>query len=406
MNKITLTLFLAILIFLESCVNAKDEVTIITVSTNTQSMEGSCPHLAKDPKGNIVLSWIKKLDSTQSVYCYALSMDNGHSFEKTITIPGSENIHPNGENMPKVIFKASGEIIAAWPAANPNAKNKYSDIIFYTQSFDEGQTWTERKKLVIDTAGYDQRYFDMAILSNGEAAMVWLDNRKNTTHEGSGLFFASTKGENGFQNEHIVAEPACECCRTALLVDSKNNIHLVYRAILNDSIRDMVHAWSTDNGKTFSSPKEISHDEWVVYGCPHTGPAITENKNGLHFSWFTGGDGAGVYYSQSVDNGQTFSPRRTITGSGSRHSQIAAIGENTATVWNENFIRGKQVNTRIGMEIANEKGEPVYHSFITPETGTATFPVIKPIDKNSVFVAYTVTEYGKDFIKSAIISSP
>lgn len=403
MNKISFTLFFAIAIILSSCFNLEKKEMTITVTTNSQSVEGSCPHLTKAPNGNIVLSWIKKLDSTQSIFCYAISTDDGYSFEKTITVPGSENIHANGENMPKVIFKPSGEIIAAWPAGNPNAKNKYSDIVFYTQSFDAGKTWTERKKLVADTAGYDQRYFDMALLSNGEAAIVWLDNRKTTNHNGSGLFFASTNRKEGFQKEHIIAEPACECCRTALLVDSKNNIHLVYRAILNDSIRDMVHSWSADNGKTFSSPKEISHDEWVVNGCPHTGPAITENKNGLHFSWFTGGDGAGVYYSHSGDNGETFSPRRSITGSTSRHSQIAALGENTATVWNENFISGKQVNTRIGIEIANGKGEPEYHSFITPEAGAATFPVIKQIDKNSAFVAYTNSKNGIDSVGLAVV---
>jgi hypothetical protein len=376
----------------------------MTIATSGVSMQGSCPHLTKDPSGNIVLSWIQTIDSAQQIFCYTISKDNGQSFEKPIIIPGSENIHPNGENMPKVIFKPSGEIIAAWPSGNPNSKNKYSDIIYYTQSFDGGKTWTENKKLVSDSLGYDQRYFDMALLSNGEAAIVWLDNRKNTTLSGSGLFFAATEGKNGFQKEHIIAEPACECCRTALLVDSKNTIHLVYRAILNDSIRDMVHSYSTDNGKTFSSPKEISHDEWVVNGCPHTGPAMTENKKGLHFSWFTGGNGAGVYYSRSVDNGQTFSPRRTITGSAARHSQIAALGEKTVTVWNENFINGKQISSLIGIELADEKGIQESKSFITPEKGTATFPVIKSIDKNRAFVAYTNSVNGKDSIGFMVIN--
>lgn len=404
MSKRFLTIFILTAILFSSCFNAQKKDRTMTVATNAVSIPGSCPHLTKDPSGNIVLSWIQNIDSTRQVFCYAISKDNGQSFEKPIIIPGSENIHPNGENMPKVIFKPSGEIIAAWPSGNPNAKNKYSDIIYYTQSFDAGKTWTENKKLVSDSAGYDQRYFDMALLSNGEAAIVWLDNRKNTTLNGSGLFLAATNGINGFQNEHIIAEPACECCRTALLVDKKNTIHLVYRAILNDSIRDMVHAYSNDNGKTFSIPKEISHDEWVVNGCPHTGPAITENKEGLHFSWFTGGDGAGVYYSRSVDNGQTFSPRRAITGSAARHSQIAALGENTATVWNENFINGKQINSRIGIELANERGIQELQSFITPEKGTATFPVIKSIDKNRAFVAYTNSRNGKDSVGFAVIT--
>ena len=404
MNKSFLILFIALATIFQSCFRAeKKDITVLS-TTNIDSSEGSCPHLTTDQEGNLVLSWIKKIDSAQLVFNYAISKDKGRSFETAIAVPGSENIHPNGENMPKIIFKPSGEIIAAWSAGNPNSKNKYSDIVYYTQSFDEGQTWTERKKLVTDTSGYDQRYFDLALLPNGEAAMVWLDNRKNTTHNGSGLYFAATTGNQGFQNEHIIGEPACECCRTALLVDQHNNIHIVYRAIINDSIRDMVHSVSLDNGKTFSAPKEISHDEWVVNGCPHTGPAIAENKKGLHFSWFTGGDQPGVYYSHSGDNGQTFSPRKTVSGGRSRHSQIAATGNDLVTVWNENFLQGKNVNTRIGLEVSNEKGETKYHSFITPENGVALFPAIKSLDKKSVFVAYTSTRNGKDYIESAVVT--
>ena len=72
--------------------------------------------------------------------------DEGKTFGKPVEIPGSTNVHPHGENMPKVIFKPSGEIIAAWGAANPNPKNPYSGLVYYSQSFDKGKTWTKAEK--------------------------------------------------------------------------------------------------------------------------------------------------------------------------------------------------------------------------------------------------------------------
>ena len=44
--------------------------------------------------------------------------------------------------------------------------------------------------------------------------------------------------------------------------------------------------------------QRISQDNWVISGCPHTGPAMAENKEGIHFTWFTGGSGSGIYYQQ------------------------------------------------------------------------------------------------------------
>lgn len=401
MKKNKLVIILLFSFFIQSCLstgNKKLTVTTVNNETKIDSAEGSCNYLTKDNNGNIVLSWIKKIDSTHQIYCYAVSINSGKSFGKEIEIRGSENVHPNGENMPKIVFKPSGEIIAAWPVSNPNPKNQYSDLVYYSQSFDNGNTWSETKKLVNDTTSYDQRYFDMALLSNGEVAMIWLDNRKKIEHMGSALYFATTNGNQGFSNERIIAEPSCECCRTALLVDSKNNIHVVYRAIIQDSIRDMMHSVSTDNGNTFSTPVEISHDEWVINGCPHTGPAMCESADGLNFSWFTGGGNPGVYYTRSNDNGQTFSPRKPISGSRSRHSQMTSIGKNIAIVWNESFVEGKQVFIRIGIDVSNEKGDSIFHQMITSENGSTSFPVIKSLNDRSALIAYTSTVNNKDYV--------
>ena len=291
-------------------------------------LPGTSPYFTHDTKGNPVLSWARSVNDSSEVFCYSVSIDQGKSFGKPIVVPGSNNIHAHAENLPKIIFKPSGEIIALWGASNPNPKNKYSGLVFYAQSFDEGRTWTEPKTLVKDSASIDQRYYDVALMPNGEAAIIWLDNRKTSKKEGSALYFASTKGRDGFQDEQLVTEACCQCCRTDLFIDSKSGIHILYRGIIQDSIRDMLHIVSVDNGKTFSSPKRISDDNWVLKGCPHTGPAMTENENGLHFAWFTGGNNKGCYYANSVDNGKSFSPRNNISSFGS-HPQITSLpGEN------------------------------------------------------------------------------
>ncbi|MGN6194511.1 MAG: hypothetical protein ACTHOB_06200 [Ginsengibacter sp.] len=406
MKKIIFFIILLSSIIFESCFNTTQKLNI-TASNAVQidSSEASCPYITKNNKGNIVVSWIRKIDSSTSVYCFAVSKDEGKTFGKTIEIPGSENIHPHGENMPKIIFKPDGEIIAAWASANANPKNPYSDVVYYSQSFDNGSSWTKPEKLVTDTAGYDQRYFDMALNANGEVAICWLDNRKKTTEEGSALYFAETTGNSGFQNEKLVTEPCCPCCRTDLYVDSKKNIHIVYRAIINDSIRDMMHTVSENNGITFSTPERISKDNWVINGCPHTGPAMTENKNGIQFTWFTGAGNGGIFYCNSKDDGKTFSPREKVSGNASKHCQITCLNDkDIAITWNETFFKGDIASSRIGIELRNAKGNDPVKQYITSEKGNATFPVIKSINQNAALVAYTETVNDKDYVKYKVVN--
>lgn len=361
----------------------------IAVSSDT-TVSTSCPFLTTDNKGNIVLSWVQEINDSSNVMCFAVSPDKGKTFGAAIEIPSSKNVHPHGENMPKLIFKSGGEIIAIWGEHNPNPENKYSGLVFYSQSFDEGKTWSIAKKLTTDTASNDQRYFDVDLLSNGEAGITWLDNRSKTNKEGSTLYFASTNGKNGFENEIPIGETCCQCCRTDLFVDSKNNIHVAYRDIIDDSIRDMVHVVSSDQGKTFSIPERISADNWAINGCPHSGPAMAENKNGLQFAWYTLGNGKGVFYCHSTDNGKTFSPPDSVSGqSSAKHPQIATLENGDVVIaWDESAGGEKHI-TRIGFERRSADGKKISRQYITTHDSASEFPVIKVIDSKTVFVAYS-----------------
>jgi hypothetical protein len=362
------------------------------------SLPGDDPYLTKNNKGEPVLSWVRRIDNKSSIFCYAVSKDEGKTFANTIVIPASDNIYAHAENMPKLIFKPSGEIIAVWGAKNPNPDNKYSGLIYYSQSFDDGKSWTNATKLVADTKGTDQRFSDVTLLQNGEVGIMWLDNRKNTDKEGSAVYFASTSGADGFKNERLISEPSCQCCRTSLFSDSKGNIHALYRGIINDSIRDMIHVVSTDGGETFSSPQNIYKDNWILRGCPHTGPAMTENKNGIHFAWFTGARSSGCFYTKTADNGNTFTGRDIVTKQGS-HPQLSSFpGGEIALVWDETFETPDGYYKRIGLQVRDEKGSRIKQQFITPDSVYTTYPVISSFTYNTAVVAYCMKISNRNYI--------
>ena len=381
-----------------SCMSSTKPVEVqASAAAIVDAIPGTCPYLTKDNNGNVVLSWVRTFNDTSAVFCYAVSKDGGKTFPAPVVIPSSKNVHPHSENMPKVIFKPSGEIIALWGAANPNPINKYSGFVYYAQSFDNGKTWSDARPLVADTTSYDQRYFDVALLKNGEAAIIWLDNRKQTTAEGSALYYASTDGKKGFQNEKLISEGCCQCCRTDLFVDSKNDIHVLYRGIIG-SVRDMVHAVSTDGGSSFSKPKRISNDNWVLKGCPHTGPAMSENEEGLQFAWYTGGAKKGSYYTSSNNNGNSFAGEDSISHAG-RHPQLCVLSNNDlVTVWDEAVSAGDHFNSIIGVQLRTPDGKNIVKDFITTNASSATYPVIATIAENNSIVAYCNERDKKTYI--------
>ena len=401
--KTLLSLFF-VLLLLQACSDDQPAQTISTTQpARVDSLQGACPYLTKDNSGNMVLSWVRTINDSSAVFCYAVSSNGSQSFGAPIIIPNSDNIQPHGENLPKIIFKPSGEIIALWGAANPNPKNKHSGLVYYTQSFDDGKSWSAPKPLVTDTTSYDQRYYDVALLPNGEAGIIWLDNRKTSDKEGSALFYASTSGKDGFKNERSIAESCCQCCRTDLFVDSKNNLHVLYRGIINDTIRDMVHAVSMDGGNSFSQPKRISEDNWVIAGCPHTGPAMTENENGLHFAWFTGGKDKGSYYTKSTDNGNSFGKRDSVSSLGS-HPQLTTLPNGAlAIVWDETVPMNNKMYKRIGIQKRTPEGISQEKEYITAADGMATFPVISSLNETTSLVAYSVKNNEQSFIEYQLV---
>lgn len=348
MKKISF-IVLGMLGLLNSCTTKPDAPEVQVLSTG--GVEATAPYFTKDNNGNAVLCWTER-DGQDSLYRlkYAVFDAEKKRFNTAITVPASAGCSNSAESMGKMAFKADGTVLAVFSRRFPAEQNPYAGAIYYSLSGNAGKSWSPARFLHSDTAHtYGRSFFDLATLKDGELGAIWLDGRYGKSIKGSALFFARTEKGKGFATDSCLDKGTCECCRTDILTDDAGKIFLAYRSITMPSalaakqVRDMVYKVSADNGQTFTAARTISNDNWEIEGCPHSGPTLAADKNGLQVVWFTAGGGAGLYHGLAKTPETGFGRRTLLTASG-RHPQLVALSQGKAAMVCEEPLSAEPVH--------------------------------------------------------------
>lgn len=345
--------------------------------------------MTQDDKGNTLAWWIENdQHSGESIICFSKSRSADLSFDKARCIAASRGVNPaHGEGLPKLVVKPDEIYVLVFGRPNKNSNARFASSVLYTQSFDKGKTWAEPKHIHSDTNPDNSHAFPTAILlPNGEVGAVWLDGRNHLEH--SQLYFARTKGREGFGGDKRIGGPGCQCCKLYMYVDDDQILHLVYRSLTKDNIRDIAHITSDDNGKNFSSPALVSRDNWQIMACPHNGPSITQTGDNHVAVWYTIGGEEGLYYAKSSDQGQTFSSRKRLTLR-AKHPYIASSGQTAMAVWDEVFKERDKVYRRVKMSRISNEGAVVETQYLSPAGIEASMPYLLEMDNGEVVATWT-----------------
>lgn len=363
----------------------------VLISNKSSISEAS--FLTLDHEENPVITWVEGGLNGVFLY-YATSLDSGRTFGIPIKIPTTKGLSSHDESMPKIAFKRNGDAVVVFQKRRPTPENQYAGVLLYTQLLEGTRSWSNPRMLHSDTSsGIGRNFFDITRLPDGEIGAIWLDGR-NKYENGSSVYFAKTNTENGFEAEIQIGEKTCQCCRTDIYVDDKNNINVAYRDIIKDSIRDIVYTISKDLGKTFSLPVVISNDNWILNGCPHSGPVMAQTSLGLDFFWFTRGGGTGVFHTKREFKNQTFKPRAIINAQ-ARHPQATTLSnDEVAVVWDEYSEKSDSFYNRISLLIRS-KTNKTKPNYITPEFVNATYPVVLKLNNGNLLISWTQKEEGE-----------
>lgn len=383
-----------------------------TLISDTNKSAGGA-YFTSDESGNTVLVWTEK-DEQQAgsaIMKYARIRPDGQ-LAKVQNIPTSKGTRLHNESMNKLAFKSDGTMVAVYGKRTPHPKNRFAGALYYTQSFDGGKDWTVPKYLHVGdtTIGKSRSFFDLERLANGEIGAIWLDSRNTKKRgDGSSLFFAKTKKRDGFLSDKTIGTSTCECCRTDIYLDDAGSIHVAYRDIYSDSIRDMSYIISTDNGESFSEPTRMYPDNWMIRGCPHTGPSLGQTANNLYAAWYTEGSGSGLFLTASEKGKKQFKNKKLISKAGNHPQLIVLDSDKLLVVFDESEAghtghhHGAKETIQLDMNKRSvsmikaqiwEAGSPQSEHWVSEPDREASFPVIRSLDAGVVIAWMQEMENG------------
>lgn len=143
---------------------------------------------------------------------------------------------------------------------------------------------------------------------------------------------------------------------------------------------------SADLGKTWHAPVDVDSRDTGRRGCDRPAPGIfcDSGTGNVHLVYFIeGADGAGVFFSHSMDNGGMFhSPVPVVYGNAPSEAAVAARGDSVVVV----FEDPNSIKPRIGITLSHTTG----HIFdqraeVTPEEVPAVSPWVA-LDHDTITV--------------------
>lgn len=313
------------------------------------------------------------------------SSDGGDTFEPPVTISeAGAQVTSHGENSP--ILAINGiEFYALWEQNNAMGG---TDLMFarslrFGRKFDKPIRITDKDKPSSNAFSY------LAVAPNGDIYAVWLDGRnpKGTAPGTSHVYLAKSTDQGATFSRNIeLAKNICPCCRPTIAFGETGEVHVSWRGVAENDVRDIFVATSYDNGATFAAPVRVAADNWKISGCPHSGASMVTKGRRLYVAWHSEGDGtnAGVRVAWSDDAGRTFS--RAVIASAdildTNHPMLSVSEDGRVLM----IFKGRD-------PIAKESWGPVSPYLVeVNDDGTLSAPMLVPGNRKSV--AYPVIVAG------------
>lgn len=306
-----------------------------------KGMQTTGPSTQLGTDGTLHLAWGGEKKEERGVFYLKVQPDQETYPEPVRVNPATTPVATLHEP-PALALGPRNDVYITWTTPHPNANGKlFTSLLLLSRSLDGGKTFLPSVRVNDDEAVTGHSFDHLTVSPNGSVHISWLDARECKKDPATYASHSQDQGHTLSPNLKI-DDSSCVCCRTHMTTASDGTVYLAWRKVLSGAVRETVVSRSTDNGKSFSPPVIVGHDQWVYEGCPHRPATMgVDQKGRLYVTWYTEGpdDTPGVYLAYSDDQGNTFTPRRLLNvskGTFPDHPQLAVNHEGHLLVtWEE-----------------------------------------------------------------------
>jgi hypothetical protein len=296
---------------------------------STSETNAAEPAIANSSSGQLFVVWVNHVAQHQADVMIARLDEKGQMNSPVRVNPRSGMARSWRGDPPTIAVAPSGSVFVGWTGqVGSESDHSHSTTIYISASHDEGRTFGEPVKVNDDSKPGPHGMHSLAIGNDGRIHVAWLDERNlasapakdmksdHPMEANRDLFVSSSiDGGRSFAPNQQVAAEVCPCCKTAMAVSSDGRVYVSWRQVLPGDFRHIAVASLAKGAKSFTDPVIVSDDQWMIKGCPVSGPSLSVGRNNrLTVTWYTGFDNDlhGVFWSETNDGGRTFSPRKLL----------------------------------------------------------------------------------------------
>ena len=224
----------------------------VRVNNNAANDQGA-PSIARVPGQEPFVAWQDSRSGNQDLYA-TKSQDNGTSFEVDTRVDDSVGISAQIE--PSVAVSSNGTIMLVW---QDNRRTTFDYDIYFTKSNDGGKTFWPNVKVddSNETISWQERP-SIAVTDNGVIYVAWMDDRSG--HIRIRGAFSTDNGMTFSSSKEIAPSDGTNAQSGVQLAVHGNKIF----AAFIDNPSGITHpylAYSIDGGTTFSSPLRLDNTD-------------------------------------------------------------------------------------------------------------------------------------------------
>jgi hypothetical protein len=245
--------------------------------------------------------------------------------------------------LPSLSVDSEGRLHTIW--AQAQLTDNPQETVAYARL--EGDTWSAPNTILVSPGGGSVQDPATLIDLGGHLHTLWGGGPTGQLFY-TRAFARDASGTNGWQAIAAFGEAQRSGSSPALSLSRTGQLYLAYSVPLNEG-RGVYFSTSVDQGDSWSPPSQVFDAEEAGWASVQQTAVVVDNTGRVHVAWVQGAlppasAVLGIYYAWSDDDGQTWSaPRVVASGDAGYPTLVVSSDDQVHLLWVSNLLETPQL---------------------------------------------------------------